>query len=151
VLWFNLKCNADRIGTVEIQRREKLDISDPVAIRDVVSTYTVTLDDRLIGVVAHRYGDGAYRLTALATELIFCETTSPRIEGHKTTALTYDEPTAWAVPAPPGPAVLSVRDNDGAEWTRTDESGDLWRAEGGFGYQKSWESLVYTHGPVTRG
>lgn len=70
-LWFDLKVNHDRIGTVEIRRREALDIRDPAVIADVRSTYDVRVNGHLIGQVReHRYGDGAWRLLALATDLI---------------------------------------------------------------------------------
>lgn len=69
-LWFELKVNHDLIGTVEIRRQQHLDLTNPAAVADVVSTYTVRQNGHLIGEVDHRYGDGAWRLLALATELI---------------------------------------------------------------------------------
>lgn len=69
-LWFELRINAQGIGLVQIQRREPLDLGDPSAIRDAVSTYTVMHDHVYVGTIRHRYGDGAMRLVALATALI---------------------------------------------------------------------------------
>lgn len=73
-LWFNLKINEERIGGVEIRRREPLDLSNPSAIQREVCTYDVFLDGRRFGPVRHRYGDGAWRLLATAADLIASET-----------------------------------------------------------------------------
>lgn len=69
-LWFKLRANRQCLGTVEIRRREDLDITDQAAIQDAVSTYDVYQDDEKIGTVRHRYGDRAWKLLALATELL---------------------------------------------------------------------------------
>src|SRR5690349_20576276 len=69
-LWFNLNCNDERIGQVEIRRREHLGLSNPPGIRDAVSTYDLRRDGELVGAVKHRYGDGAGRLLGLAADLI---------------------------------------------------------------------------------
>jgi hypothetical protein len=69
-LWFDLNINDQRIGDVDIQRVEPLDVSDPVAIADVVSAYTVRRNGVPIGTVHHRYGDGAWRLLVLAANCI---------------------------------------------------------------------------------
>lgn len=69
-LWFNLKINSELIGHVEIRRVQPLDLSDPAAIQDVVSTYDVYRDGHRQGTVEHRYGDQAWRLLALAADLI---------------------------------------------------------------------------------
>lgn len=69
-LWFRLNINSERIGTVEIRRRERLDLTDRAAIQDAVSTYEVRRDGVLLGTVEHRYGDKAWRLLATAAELI---------------------------------------------------------------------------------
>jgi hypothetical protein len=68
-LWFHLNVNAERLGTVEIQRRV-LDLTDPAAIQDAVCTYDVSRDGRPVDTVTHRYGDGAMRLVAIATDPI---------------------------------------------------------------------------------
>lgn len=68
-LWCNLHINDQRIGELMIRRRERLDLSDRAAVRDVVSTYEVSSDDRHVGLVRHRYGDGAWRLLAAAASL----------------------------------------------------------------------------------
>lgn len=69
-LWFNLRINDERIGVVEIQRRELLDLSDPAAIANEWCTYDVLRDEQLIGQVRHMYGHGAWRLLALASNLL---------------------------------------------------------------------------------
>jgi hypothetical protein len=69
-VWFGLNSSAERIGDVVIRRVEPLDLADPAAIQDVVSTYEVSRDGLLVGTVKHRYGDKAYRLVSLATALI---------------------------------------------------------------------------------
>lgn len=69
-LWFDLNINGRLIGEVEIQRREPLDLTDQAAIQDAVSTYDVFNRGRLIGQVRHRYGDGAWRLLAIAAALL---------------------------------------------------------------------------------
>lgn len=84
-LWFDLKINHEHIGTVEIRRREHLDITDRAAIADVVSTYTVRQSGHLIGEVRHRYGDGAWRLLALATNLIDLHCLAPPGQTEETT------------------------------------------------------------------
>lgn len=77
-LWFELKVNHDHIGTVEIRRREHLDLTDRAAIASAWCTYTVRQNGHLIGEVRHRYGDGAWRLLALATDLIGEHIAPPR-------------------------------------------------------------------------
>ena len=67
-LWFSLKVNADKIGLMEIRRREDLNLHDPAAIADVVCTYRVIVDGVHVAEVRHRYGDGAWKLVALAAE-----------------------------------------------------------------------------------
>jgi hypothetical protein len=69
-LWFNLRINDERIGVVEIQRREALDLSNPAAIANEWCTYDVLRDEQLIGQVRHMYGHGAWRLLALASNLL---------------------------------------------------------------------------------
>jgi hypothetical protein len=69
-LWFTLSINDERIGHVEIRRREPLDLRDPAAIADVWSMYDVRRDGHLVGQVRHRYGAGAWTLLALASNLI---------------------------------------------------------------------------------
>lgn len=69
-LWFNLAVNAERIGHVEIQRREYFDLTDQAAIADAVGTYDVYRDGWPVGQVRHRYGDGAWRLLALVAGLL---------------------------------------------------------------------------------
>lgn len=69
-VWFGVNLNAERIGDVVIRRVEPLDLADPAAIQDVVSTYEVSRDGRLVGTVKHRYGAGPFRLVSLATALI---------------------------------------------------------------------------------
>jgi hypothetical protein len=69
-VWFDLRINRGLIGTVEIRRVEDLNISDPAAVADVVSTYEVSRDGVLVGTVRHRYGDRAWRLLASAAHLI---------------------------------------------------------------------------------
>lgn len=68
-LWFELKVNRTEIGLVEISRRENLDLSDP-SVEDAVSTYDVYCEDDYVGTVKHRYGDRAWKLLALAAELL---------------------------------------------------------------------------------
>ena len=70
MLWYDLKIGAELIGEVEIQRMQRLDLSDPEAIQDVISPYRVRVNRVVIGVVRHRYGDGAWVLNALAADLI---------------------------------------------------------------------------------
>jgi len=74
-VWFEVNINSQYIGDVEIRRREKLDLGDQAAIQDVVSTYLVTLNGMHMGDVRHRYGDGVWRLIAIATEIIATPTT----------------------------------------------------------------------------
>lgn len=69
-LWFDLNINEQRIGTVEIRRKEHLDLSNAAAIANVWSTYDVRRDGELIGQVRHMYGDGAWKLLALVADLI---------------------------------------------------------------------------------
>ena len=71
-LWFTVHINVERLGLVEVRRLEHLDLTDQSAIQDAVSTYDVRLNGALMGTVRHRYGDGdgAFRLTSLATDLI---------------------------------------------------------------------------------
>ena len=69
-LWARLMVNAEQIGVVEIQRREFLDLTAQASIQDEVSTYDVTVDGQACGTVRHRYGDGAWRLLALAAEAV---------------------------------------------------------------------------------
>lgn len=67
-VWFRLRLNAETIGIMEILRQEHLDLSNPDAIADEICTYDVEVDGVKIAEVRHRYGDGAWRLVALATE-----------------------------------------------------------------------------------
>ncbi len=69
-LWFNLSINEQRLGGVEIRRREHLDLTNPAAIADTWSTYDVWRDGVPIGQVRHVYGHGAWKLLALAADLI---------------------------------------------------------------------------------
>lgn len=69
-VWFNLSINEQRIGGVEIRRREHLDLSDPAAIADTWNTYDVWRDGVHVGQVRHVYGHGAWQLLALASSLI---------------------------------------------------------------------------------
>jgi hypothetical protein len=69
-VWFTLNINDQRIGAVEIRRREPLDLSDPAAIADVWSTYNVWRDGKHMGDVRHCYGHGAWKLLALVADLI---------------------------------------------------------------------------------
>lgn len=69
-LWFDLMVNMGHLGTVGIRCREHLDLTNQAAIQDAVSTYEVSRSGRLVGTVRHRYGDGAWRLLALASALI---------------------------------------------------------------------------------
>ncbi len=70
MLHFDLRINGNLLSRIEVQRREHLDLSDRDAIADVVSTYNVRLNGRMIGQVRHRYGDRAPTLARLALELI---------------------------------------------------------------------------------
>lgn len=69
-MWFELRANREHLGTVEIQRREPLDLTNQAGIQDAVCTYDVRTDGRAVGTVRHRYGDGKWRLLARAAELI---------------------------------------------------------------------------------
>jgi hypothetical protein len=75
-LWFVLRMNEKRIGSLEIQRQQDLDLTDKTAIADAVSDYKVFVatekrpGQRLAGTVGHRYGDGAWVLLRKALELI---------------------------------------------------------------------------------
>jgi hypothetical protein len=69
-LWFDVNINSQRIGTIDIQRREPLDLTDPASIQDAVCTYVVRRDGDLVGTVRHRYGDGVWVLLVIATDLI---------------------------------------------------------------------------------
>jgi hypothetical protein len=62
--------NGLRIGRAFVRRKEYFDISDRDAVADNVSTYEVSLDNRYIGEVRHRYGDGAWKLTAIVAEFL---------------------------------------------------------------------------------
>ncbi len=70
MLHFDLRINGSLLSRIEVQRREHLNLSDPASIADVVSTYEVRLDGRVVGEVKHRYGDRAPTLARLALELI---------------------------------------------------------------------------------
>ena len=69
-LWFQLKVNAELLGTVEIRRQEDLDLSDLAAIAYTWSTYDVRRDGILVGQVRHVYGHGAWHLLALVASLL---------------------------------------------------------------------------------
>jgi len=69
-LWLKLNVNHEEIGFVEIRRREYLDLTDPAAIADTWSTYDVFRNGRTVGQVRHVYGHGAWKLLALASDLI---------------------------------------------------------------------------------
>lgn len=83
------------IGTLEIQRHEPLDLTDPAAIVDVVSTYTVRLDGQDRGTVRHRYGDGAWVLLAKAAALV---------AGVRLAAPSMSDGVVGYNPTPPGAA-----------------------------------------------
>lgn len=68
-LWFNLQVNNERVATVEIRRLEERDLTDP-DLPDTWNTYSVHCDSRHVGKVRHRYGDGKFRLLALAAALL---------------------------------------------------------------------------------
>lgn len=70
MVWLDLMIGGTFLGNVEIRRREHLDLTNQAAIQDAVSTYEVSRSGRLVGTVRHRYGDGAWRLLALASALI---------------------------------------------------------------------------------
>lgn len=90
-LWFNLRINRSGIGMVEIRRREDLDISNSAAIQDAVSTYDVFRDEEQIGTVEHRYGDRAWKLLALATDLLAKEDAG-RLRCQEPTCPDYGDP-----------------------------------------------------------
>jgi hypothetical protein len=67
-LHFDLRLGRTGLGFVEIQR---LTNTDEVTLPDsAISTYEVRLDDRVLGQVQHRYGNGAWALVRAALELI---------------------------------------------------------------------------------
>jgi hypothetical protein len=68
-LWVILHAGDERIGLLDCQRQEHLDLSDKAAIADAVCTYAIRLDGELIGVIRHRYGAGAWKLLAAAARL----------------------------------------------------------------------------------
>lgn len=69
-LWARVNVNADRVGLIEVQRDEHLDLTgDRAQVDAAVCSYTVRLDGREIGKVRHRYGDRAWRLLAKACDL----------------------------------------------------------------------------------
>jgi hypothetical protein len=68
-LYFDLRIQHQIIGSMEIQRVEDLDLIDKEAIADAVSTYKVRVNDKMVGTVHHRYGDGAWVLLGKAVEL----------------------------------------------------------------------------------
>ena len=76
-LWARLMVNAEQIGVVEIQRREFLDLTAQAAIQDEISTYDVTVDGQACGTVRHRYGDGGWRLLALAADAVAARNAEP--------------------------------------------------------------------------
>ncbi len=69
-MWFRLMVNSECVGVVDVQRRERLDLSDKTAIADVVSTYTVSRDGRPVGTLQHRYGSGAFALAEKACAMV---------------------------------------------------------------------------------
>lgn len=69
-LGIKIDINGNGIGKAFIRRTEYVDISDPAAIADKVLTYAVHLNGLMIGYVEHRYGDGAWKLVAIASEFI---------------------------------------------------------------------------------
>lgn len=67
-LHFDLRLGRIGLGFVEIQR---VSSTDEITLPDaVISTYDVRLDNRSLGQVRHRYGDGAWALVRAALELI---------------------------------------------------------------------------------
>jgi hypothetical protein len=56
------------LGLVEIQRVDNVTEGNPGP--DLVSTYSVRVEGVQLGTVRHRYGDGAWRLLALASEAV---------------------------------------------------------------------------------
>jgi hypothetical protein len=60
-LWFNLRANTQILGRMEIRRLEQLDLAAK-DVADAVCTYIVTVDGLTMGLVIHRYGDGAWAL-----------------------------------------------------------------------------------------
>jgi hypothetical protein len=79
-IWFDLCLNNTTLGLIEIQRIDKLDLSDPDAIANAVCTYIVRLDGLTVGTVQHRYGDGVFPLITIAANLLAerVERVSPR-------------------------------------------------------------------------
>lgn len=75
-LHFVLNINDQPLGVCVIQRREVLDLTDPDAIADTVSTYDVTVHEQRsnterAAVVEHRYGDGAWALVRAGLNAAF--------------------------------------------------------------------------------
>lgn len=94
-LWFLLNINNQCIGRLDVQRQDDLDLSDPAAIADVVSTYTVRVDELDRAEVRHRYGDGAWVLVRRALNAAFPvvdATTVREIEAE------MNDPDAWKDP-----------------------------------------------------
>lgn len=67
-LWFDLNVNQDTIARVAIRRVSN--VGTGALAPDVVSSYEVTLDDKRMGYVDHRYGNGPYFLVGLAMSMI---------------------------------------------------------------------------------
>lgn len=105
-LWFFLNVNDQRIGMCEIRRQEHLDLSDRDAIADVVSTYTVKVDDLPSVEVKHRYGDGAWPLVRRAINAafpVFDPAEVARIEAE------MNDPEAWGEPCDEPPPRRDTR------------------------------------------
>lgn len=66
-LWLDLNINANiHVGRMEIMRQEFYDGDPP---DDSVNTYVVMVDGKNMGMVRHRYGNGAWGLLAKAALL----------------------------------------------------------------------------------
>lgn len=68
-LWFDLKINAEQIGSIEVRRQEPFDLNSP-AVNEQWFTYNVRRDGRLVGQVRHYYGHGAWQLLTLVSSLL---------------------------------------------------------------------------------
>jgi hypothetical protein len=68
-LYFQLRATRHNlIGNVKIRRTTHA--GEPITDMETICTYEVTLDDKLMGEVDHRYGDGPWYLTQKAIMLI---------------------------------------------------------------------------------
>lgn len=75
-LWFNLYANAEHLGLVEIRRVTYSDNPQP----DDRFTYDITVNDRMIGQVTHRYGDGPWALVQRVTTLMTYLPMAPSVD-----------------------------------------------------------------------